>query len=137
MGFQLPPFPGIAPAATYPGGHTPLGEIMATKVDLLPSILKTGLFITVVVVVFKIIAHCLHTFAHIGKLKKQTVTLAGHVPVVSVSADAISAKNAKLDDSLGGREKRAASASPAAPSSVDFDAMIAQLDHILSVFDRK
>lgn len=70
LGFQLPSgvYPMASPSApppsslypTFQTGHSPLGEMLADKVDLLPSVFRTGLYVTGAVLVFKLMAFLLH-----------------------------------------------------------------------------
>ncbi len=127
LGFRVP---DTLTGANYlgMGQHTPLGDLWATKADLLPAIFKTGFFITAIVVILKMIAflvHAKHNFLLNGPLAVD----ASPVPIVSILADRSSSKS---DEKT--REKREASASPVVDPQTDFDQILAQLESIRSIF---
>jgi hypothetical protein len=112
------------------GQHTPLGDLWATKADLLPSIFKTGFFITAIVVIIKVIAfliHAKHSFLLNGPLTVE----ASPVPVVSILADRSSSKSEEST-----RTKREVTGSPVVNSQTDFDQILAQLESIRSIFEQ-
>lgn len=122
--------------------HSPLGELWATKADLVPAIFKTGLVITVLIVIFKIVAFLVYakksalvgvgsTLAGSGIVGVAPVAPAvatGPVPVVSVLAE-----RSRSGEDSSNKIKR--EASPVVDAQADFDAMLAQLDSIRSHFD--
>jgi len=127
LGFRVP---DTLTGANYlgMGQHTPLGDLWATKADLLPAIFKTGFFITAIVVILKMIAflvHAKHNFLLNGPLAVDP----SPVPIVSILADRSSSKS---DEKT--REKREASASPVVDPQTDFDQILAQLESIRSIF---
>lgn len=122
--------------------HSPLGELWAVKADLIPAIFKTGLVITVIIVIFKVLAFLV--YAKHSALLAAGSALAGsaapmgiapvpaavspHVPVVSVLAE-----RSKSGEEHSNKIKR--DAGPVVDPETDFDAMLAQLESIRSNFE--
>lgn len=121
-GFQGGPGQGGAgEVVVVQGGseHTALGEIFASKMELLPSILKTGFFVAVLVLVFKLIASCFTAFS----------PAIAHFKVKVADAPADPAAGSSDKKVVDGRSKRAAPLLQAKGS--DLDAMKDQLETIL------
>ena len=132
LGFRIPdPLTG---ASYYGAGqHTPLGDLWASKAELLPAIFKTGFFITAIIAILKVVVFSIqakHNFLTSGLLA--TSAAPSVVPISVVADRAASTTKSSADEK---RTKRDASASPAVDSQTDFDQILAQLEMIRSRFE--
>lgn len=128
--------------------HSPLGELWATKADLLPAIFKTGFVITVVIALVKLIIFLIQA--------KNDVLLAGpaaavpmaavagppaspSTPVVSVLAG--TAKDSSSIDAaaalLNRIKRQQETGSPAVHPDANFDEILSQLETIRAQFQQK
>lgn len=136
MGFR---FPDALTGANYfgAGQHSPLGDLWATKADLLPVIFKTGFFVAAVLVILKIIIFLVtakHNFLLAGPLGSGgSVVAPSPVPVVSVLSNERANSKSASDDN---RIKRETSGSPVVSPETDFDQILAQLESIRAHFDQ-
>ena len=120
------------------GQHTPLGELWATKADLLPAIFKTGFFFTAILAILKVVVFLIHSKHSLllpglagGDAATAAVASAPSVPVLTVLSERGSSKSGSEDS----RIKREASASPVVDPHIDFDQILAQLESIRARFD--
>lgn len=118
------------------GQHSPLGDLWATKADLLPAIFKTGFFVTAILVIVKIIIFLIqakHNFLVSGPL----AGVAGPAPVVisaQVPVGSLERGSATKEEK---RNKRETSGSPVVDPATDFDQILEQLESIRSRFDHQ
>ena len=132
LGFRIPdPLTG---ASYYGAGqHSPLGDLWASKAELLPAIFKTGFFITAIIAILKIIIFLIqakHNVLASGPLMASAAPAV--VPITVVADRAAGSTKSSADDK---RTKRDASASPAVDSQTDFDQILAQFERIRSRFE--
>ncbi|KZS12152.1 Uncharacterized protein APZ42_022956 [Daphnia magna] len=129
LGFRVP---DALTGANYLGAgqHTPLGDLWATKAELLPAIFKTGFFITAIIVILKVIVFLVHAKTLLLPSLIHSVAKPA-VPIVSITADRSSTKT---DEST--RAKREASGSPVVDPDMDFDQILSQLETIRSRFEQ-
>jgi len=111
------------------GGHSALGELWATKADMIPAIFKAGIFVTVMILLFRFINFM------VGAKQDQfllatplEVAQTGPVPVVAVEVS---------KDTGNPSRKRRATATPAVDPAVDFDGMFSQLESTRARFDQR
>lgn len=120
------------------GGHTPLGELWANKMDLLPAIFKTGVVVAVALVILKVIFGLL-LFKQTLFIKKLAALAKLGAGVGALAVKAPLAVKATLGDEKAAEEpsRKRRSGSPVVDSETDLEEMASQLDSILEGFDPK
>lgn len=150
----MPDFSSLKNPQMY-GGHTPLGELWATKADLLPTIVKTGAVVAVSLAAIKLALGLVFfkksllkkKFAGIKKLaalkklaaiKAVKGAAAVAVPGALLKDSAESSDDSKdADEKKSLRKKRAALASPAMEPEIDYNEILMNLDTLLTNYLQK
>lgn len=126
LGFRLPTQLDHSYQQVH-GGHSALGELWATKADMIPAIFKTGIFVTAIILLFKFIGFLIGAKHDQFMLATPVeVTQTGPVPMVEIEAS--------KDTPNSGRKKRA-TATPVVDPSINFDEMFSQLKSTVARFE--
>jgi len=141
-------WPHLLPQSSPPShhkvqqAHSPLGELMATKADMMPAIFKTGFVITGVLAVLKCAAAFIHMIVGAKQAKMSDLHKGGSAIASLLGADEPTAtipKDSTKSTTKASRKRRHL-ASPVFEtnsipgSGIDFEGILAQLDSIIGRF---
>ena len=119
--------------------HTPLGELLASKADMMPAIFKTGFTITGILAVIKLLAGFVHLLVGAKHAKLAALHKGGSVVASLMGADEPVVAASSKETTKPSRKRRNV-ASPVFEtnsipgSGIDFEAILTQLDSIMSRF---